>query len=329
MLIDLRHLPLRRALATLAVACVFASPLLALQLIENVGITGNPLRTPYRLYADLYTPQMSFGFHDFDPTVRPQTKLPQRQIYYDQFTVPAVRAHRPDQIVHTWLYDRFPLLAEVTVPNRLLLILLPLSVLALSSLPRAGAWSVLILYVSLYALFAYLLPMYCVVIAPISIFWVLLGKDSIERRRSERWRTFITVATTLSIAGLSLAALPEIDRNIVDDGFVAPTMWFSYVQLPQSVTPPAIVLFRFRAGDNVNEEPVYNVDVVNPDDAPIVRAHDLGLERNRELFDYYAKRQPNRTVYLYDRARRTLVPLGNVGDLARRFPTSSALPVLH
>jgi len=61
---------------------------------------------------------------------------------------------------------------------------------------------------------------------------------------------------------------------------------------------------------------------LNPDDAPIIRAHDLGLDRNRALFDYYAQRQPQRTVYLYDRARRSLVELGNVSDLAHRFPVT-------
>ena len=72
-------------------ACLFAAPFFTLQIIENVGITGKPFETPYRLYADLYTPGIQFGFHDFDPNARPQTNLLQRQIYYDQFTVPAVK----------------------------------------------------------------------------------------------------------------------------------------------------------------------------------------------------------------------------------------------
>jgi hypothetical protein len=53
-----------------------------------------------------------------------------------------------------------------------------------------------------------------------------------------------------------------------------------------------------------------------PDDARIIRAHDLGPERNRELFRYYAQRQPQRTVYRFDRMTATLTRLGNVVDLA-------------
>jgi hypothetical protein len=167
-----------------------------------------------------------------------------------------------------------------------------------------------------------------VVVAPIAIFWVLLGKEAVDGGAT-RWREAAAVATTLAIAGLTLAAFPPIDRDVLDDGFpaerFAPSMWFSYVELPANITPPAIVLFRFRPGDNVNEEPVYNVDVVNPDEAPIIRAHDLGRERNRELFAYYAARQPDRAVYLYDRASRTVVRLGNVVELAQRFPLPATM----
>jgi hypothetical protein len=124
---------------------------------------------------------------------------------------------------------------------------------------------------------------------------------------------------TLGIVAATVTALPEIDHQLLDDGLPTPTMYFSYVELPKHVTQPAIVLFRYRKGDNTNEEPVYNVDVAWPDDAAIIRAHDLG-ERNRELFAYYAARQPQRTVYLYDRAARRLITLGNVVDLAQQFP---------
>jgi hypothetical protein len=173
-------------------------------------------------------------------------------------------------------------------------------------------------------MFAYLLPVYCVVVAPVAIAWALLGKDLLERwaARSARWRdvtvTFLTSATAL----LSVAALPGIDREVIDDGFLAPTMWFSYVDAPKAVEQPAIILFRYTPGDNTNEEPVYNVDVVDPDDAPIIRAHDLGPQRNRELFEYYAARQLQRHVYLFDRRTRTLTPLGKVTDLVSK-PTTS------
>jgi hypothetical protein len=52
----------------------------------------------------------------------------------------------------------------------------------------------------------------------------------------------------------------------------------------------------------------YNLDVANPDDAPIIKALDLG-PRNDELFDYYRARQPDRSFFLYDFADGTLTPL--------------------
>ena len=83
--------------------------------------------------------------------------------------------------------------------------------------------------------------------------------------------------------------------------------------------PPAklIVLFRFSPQRMSPDEPVYNPDVLYPDNSPIIRAHDRG-ERNIELYRYYAERQPDRIVYLYDRADDSLTELGNVVELARR-----------
>jgi hypothetical protein len=89
-----------------------------------------------------------------------------------------------------------------------------------------------------------------------------------------------------------------------------------YKDLPGKVKQPALVLFRYKQGvDSPHEEPVYNIDVVNIDDAPIIKAHDLGPARNAEIIRYYAERQPNRRVYLCDRATRTLTDLGPAGTL--------------
>jgi hypothetical protein len=59
-----------------------------------------------------------------------------------------------------------------------------------------------------------------------------------------------------------------------------------------------------------------------PDQAPIVRAHDLG-DLNIELYRYYALKQPDRHVYIFDRASYTLKPLGRVADLARSIPQNA------
>ena len=80
---------------------------------------------------------------------------------------------------------------------------------------------------------------------------------------------------------------------------------------------PAVVLFHYSAEANVHEEPVYNTDVAWPDDAPVIRAHDLG-PRNVEIFRYYAARQPDRFFYRFDRADNSLKPLGYARDLAKQ-----------
>jgi hypothetical protein len=86
------------------------------------------------------------------------------------------------------------------------------------------------------------------------------------------------------------------------------------------VAAPAVVLFRYAHGSPIIEEPVYNSDVVWPDDAPIIRAHDLG-PRNREIFAYYAQRQPRRVFWLFDRGTGELKKLGPAWALAAQDAT--------
>ena len=66
---------------------------------------------------------------------------------------------------------------------------------------------------------------------------------------------------------------------------------------------------------SLQEEPVYNTASAWPDDAPVVFAHDLGA-RNREIFAYYAKTQPTRLFYRWDRATGQIEDLGFASALA-------------
>jgi hypothetical protein len=316
------RVPPRRVAATLGIIVAAAAPFLAVQVIKNFGTTGHPLRSPYTAYLHQVTPQMSYGFHTFDPAVRPQTNLQQAIDYYDEFIVPAAREHRPDRIITTWWHERLPLLARATLPNRLLLVLLPAALLAL---PRARAAIVLAillpLWVVAYAGFTFLLDWYGVLAAPGVIACVVLATArAIPDAASAKWRAAVRTFLALAVIVLAVSALPEFDRRVVDGGFQSPVLTFVYEYMPREVTPPAVVLFRYRTGDMIHAEPVYNIDTVDPDDAPIIRAHDLGPERDRELFDYYAKHQPDRTIYLFDRGPQPLIRLGTAAELARRFP---------
>ncbi len=320
-IMDLRKLALpSRAIAfNLLAIALAAMPFLALQFIENVGVTGHLFRSPYQVYAEQDSPSLKMGFGPVDPQARPKSSLPQKQLFYEIFLLPEIEKHTLGNIPATWWHDRIPLLIRVTLPSAILLPLLALSVLNLRQNRRWVLWAMWPIFCLLYVFFPFLLRHYAVVAAPAILLGVLLGKDWIEAR----WpNARVRVTLTLAVALLAIVALPEIDRDVIDD-YARPTMVFAAKDLPRLVNPPAIVLFRFARGANFHEEPVYNIDSANPDDAPIIRAHDLGVERDRELFDYYARRQPQRTVYLFDRSTRQLVELGKVADLARRFPLTT------
>jgi len=160
------------------------------------------------------------------------------------------------------------------------------------------------------------LTQYLMAVAPAIIFSVLLG----ARALSKACPTRNGVEVFLSMAIFALAV-----RSIFaggDDHLHRARMSVeqaNYVMIPSQVKKPAIVLFRYVSHEPENDfyEPVYNWDVAWPDDAPIIRAHDLGAARNRELFDYYARIQPDRTVYQFDRESRSLKEIGNVAKLAR------------
>ena len=66
----------------------------------------------------------------------------------------------------------------------------------------------------------------------------------------------------------------------------------------------------------ISQEPVFNTATAWPDDAPVIHAHDLGPERNREIIDYYAHRQPDRMFYRWDLYTGQLTQMGTARELA-------------
>jgi hypothetical protein len=125
---------------------------------------------------------------------------------------------------------------------------------------------------------------------------------------------------TAAVAALAVAALPEFDRTERDD--LSPGD-LAVIRQMLATLPcrPAIVLFRYSAGGNVNAEPVYNIDTLHLDDADVIRAHDLPGEASRKLLEYYAKCQPQRHVYRIQRdaglGAPTLVDLGPVTSVSQ------------
>ncbi len=230
-------------------------------------------------------------------------------------------AHRPGKLLSTWWRKWLPMLVDTTLPVRLLLVFVPVGVPGLTDPRRRVLAAALPLFVVLYAFNPFFLEHYAVVIAPAVLLLVVLGARSVEAAFPER--PSIAALTTLLIATCALTNFYEInmlltpDRyppRISDETFRSKLLRVVNVELAEVLEKPAVVLFRYRKGDPMWEEPVYNTDTAWPDDAPIIRAHDLG-ERNKEIIDYYAQRQPERHFYLFDRTAGSITPLGTARAL--------------
>jgi hypothetical protein len=279
-----------------------SAPFLCIQLIANRGITGHWLQTPFRLYADADYPGTALGFGDIDPAARPQSSLPQKQKLYVEKTLPLIEQHRLRNLPQI-LFQRVRLTLSLaaTTPFPLLAILLPVALASRRGLVLAP----ILLFVGLYALYVYFFPHYVIVVAPAIIGGILIGANQLVNVRG---------ALHLFIAATALAALPQVDPTMRDDMFDAPLLHAVDAKL-SGLTDPSVVLFAYSAARNVDEEPVYNADVAWPDDARIIRAHDLG-DRNSEIFRYYADLQPQRRFYRFDEKDYSLAYLGTARELA-------------
>jgi hypothetical protein len=169
-----------------------------------------------------------------------------------------------------------------------------------------------------YATFVFFRKQYAAVILPTVFVATLLGARTVGRT-FPNWRPMWTTFITLALALLAIAHLPEFNGSNKSPDQLNPTPILSAFESQVRKLPhkPAIVLVYHAPNQNIpRHEPVYNTDVPWPDDAQVIRAHDLGDARNAELFAYYAKRQPDRYVYRFDKATKKMTPLGRVADLA-------------
>jgi hypothetical protein len=301
-------------------------PFLLLQLIYNKGVTGEFKTLPWNYYAQRYDRYDTMSRAPIDLAFRPMSALAQKQRFFDEFTLPAYR----EKIGKTrldGLVDRAgrtlagPPLEEQekmrliygALPSPLLIALLPVGLLGLCDRRRWVVWLALPLFVGVYASYTFFLSHYAVAIAP-AVMCNLLAAGVVLRRTWPGVSQPIGWAVTAAIAALAVTAMPELNAARRDQWFDAPLLR----QVDRDLTGihgPAIVLFKFDPERMVHEEPVFNTEAAWPDDARVIRAHDLG-EENGRLFAYYAKRSPGRGVYRYDEREETLTYLGTVGDLA-------------
>jgi hypothetical protein len=314
MLFDLRN---RRAPGPIWLGttfCIFAgaAPFLALQAVQNHGMTGRWTRFPIDQYHAETYPAPLFGFHAVNWAAAPTPTLPEDADLMRNSAWPMFRAHTLGHLPSELWRVRLPRTLLTDLPAAPLACLLPVGFLALKDRRRIVLAATPILFFVLYVPYIFYQEHYLVVVAPGLILLALLGLRMIARAWPGDW---LEPALLLLALGLSLGAFAQTDEQNW-----AP--WMDLVRIEQRLqslpNEPALVFFRYhRDWPDVNisfHEPVYNVETPLPEDATIVRAHDWGA-RNVELIRYFAAVQPQRQVYLYDRLDDSITPVGTAGEL--------------
>lgn len=310
LLIELRRQPLARTARILALIVIAAMPFLAVQAAFNLEVTGCVLSTPFDYSIPQTQPQTHYGFHTFDPSIRPRTHLPQKHESYDLHVVPFLEHHTPTRRLIKWRDEYLSTTILNALPHPLLLVFLPAGLVLMNHAERWVLLCILPMFVLLYFPYAFFMTHYTLIAAPSVLLLVVGGAHAMGQ--AARYRG-VSVFTALALLVLAASSSSLFNRTAMDEWMRTPEPIEIDRNLAAVPEARAIVLFRFASGLQT-EEPVYNLGVLWPDNALIIRAHDLG-ERNIELYRYYARCDSGRVVYLYDRGRRTMTRLGPVGQL--------------
>ena len=301
-----------------AIVVAITSPFIALQLAFDRELTGHLLQTPIGLYYRTYMNLKGIGLEHYDPAFSPPTLSPVIRETYDAVVAPRMRDFATVRsVADQWINERLPTSTGSSIPTLLLIVLIPVALAGLHDRRTWVIWLIFWFYMTGSAFVFQFLDNYVMAIVPAVIILVLIGASAVVRAFPGRQLT--TVFVPLAIFLLAMHRLCLNDQGAYQR--LGPgVMQSNYVDIPAKVTLPAIVLFHYSPAEHYgafDEEPVYNWDVLNPDDAAIIRAHDLGSTRDMEVFDYYAQNQPGRNVYLFDREPRTLKSIGKVKDLGK------------
>ena len=332
MLVSMWRGPFRRLLVAACCLVAGALPFLLLQVRFDVGVTGHAFQTPFGYSLERDQPGVSFGFRQFDPSMRPASSLPEKLGYY-RWTQWFLQQHQTPwaalrRLVRPWeegggLSDpRLVMLADATLPSRLLLVFLPVGLLALTDRRRLVVVSMLPLFLLIYLCYPYFFLHYCLIVLPAMMLLVLAGCRAI----AAAWpaMTFKPEAVlVMLVLSLSITSLWEIKRIFphpegepLQDGIeeAGPVAAIGR-ELPRRIGGRAVVLFE--TTNNFMEEPVYNFEAPWPDDCRIIRAHDLG-PRDGEIIRYYAERQPDRMFYACDPNNLHIEQLGTARELLEK-----------
>ncbi|MBC8106794.1 MAG: glycosyltransferase family 39 protein [Anaerolineae bacterium] len=333
MLFALRDNDRSRVLRSLVVIVIAAAPFLILQLGFNRMAGRGLFKTPFARNIEETFPQTALGFRPFDPNIRPRSTLPQKQAHYDKIAVDAIKSHTVHEALFNWGDHRLRLAVVANAPTWLMIALMPAGLLGIfEDRRKLAVWLTLPLFVALYIFYPFYLAHYVIFAALPVILNILAGADVIARSWPRR-RKILTTFFALALSGLSISEFAEFNRIVNDEWFDAPQLTRINQTLAALEHKPAVVLFRWSANaagefPNSEEEPVYNSDVVWPDQALVIRAHDLGEWRNGALYRYYAQRSPDRAIYLYDRGDDSIRYLGTARELAVPHTTGATRPAI-
>jgi hypothetical protein len=309
-------------LSTAGCIILGASPFLALQAVQNVGVTGKWTMSPSAYVFEKEYPGFPIGFGRLEDKVLIKSPRTAKQQWFN-WIAGFYLDHDFKSAITNWTV-RGRKLVHDTLPTPYVAILLPMALFSVGEMRRVVIVLSMLLFLAAYTVYAIAMPHYLVAIMPAMTCCVLMGCQSVEWAWSGA-RPVVGVFLLLTLAGLSIHNVCRDDDRAVP-GFVE----FAELKvvdenLQRLPVTPAVVLFRFDPSIcSFHQEPVYNVDTAWPDDAPVVRAHDLYMPQDAKLVEYYAQRQPDRVFYIYDRGaalrgRNPLSPLGTARQLSDLF----------
>ncbi len=307
MALDLRRAQRSVRVASITLLIAFALPFLSLQLLMDRHITGHWFHTPVAAFNGAHWPANAMGVRTIAPTTQPALALPQFRKYRETFLDPQIAEYRARPIIRT-LWRRTVMLLHPTLVSPYLMLLLPVGLLALTTQPREAMLASVLLFLVAYAFFPSMIGAYFWMMTPAISLLVVLGA---RQFKAPVMQAMLMLALLVLIVQSFVHYPLGMERAMFDK----PSLTDARHQLATITRLPAVVLFTFDpAHDSAEEEPVYNTATAWPDDASIIRAHDLGPLQNLRIFSYY----PDRAFYRYDRNGQTCTYLGMGRDLASR-----------
>jgi hypothetical protein len=316
---ELRSQP--AAIAKTAAAIGLAAlPFAAMQIVQNLGVTGKWTQTPMQYYVAESYPSPLMGFAQADmKNLSPALSAPKRQ--YAAGWMELYREHTLKNVLKTWYAVRFQQIRLDTLPDTDLFILIPLALAAKWDIRRVVLLAAMIMILIVYLGYIFHLDQYLVPVMPGMICLVMMGWEGLDRAWP-RYRRRIGTMVAAALIGFSLAALPEFSSRV----WALPTLCEPAKEINDDLSvlrTPSVVLFPFSGRSNsVDWFPVYNDGVAWPDDALVIRANYLGKNQDWKLFDYYARIQPDRMFFIYEPTKpqelHHLHYIGTARELAAR-----------